>query len=406
MKKYNVLLITLLAILLVVIGSATAWGQSLNIVTIDDYTATNTGTTSSEMGSYLPGDYALAGRTFTSLDLTGISAANLNGKDTLILWGYNPALMSASQKTDINNWLINGGKLIIWDAEDAHDDGALNTFDYSWVVHPFTIVAPGQLGARGTLWIIEDNQLGTYNPGPNQIDNASLSTGTDAVGDAAIFTATNPLDWCVHMTATNVIPATGPVSIYSKEIGTGKGIIIYSGLDWDNAANSGAGANLKKLLLFELNADTLPCSVTPIGNVVVTKDADQSSYMPGDTITFTIKVSNTGGTTIYNAALTDTPPAEITLIDPAFYNLGNIAPGAKITTTITATADTAGTGLENVATAAGDNDVGQHVYSGADKAIFDIGTPSVNAPEFPTLALPIGMIIGMVFIVYSVRKKE
>lgn len=399
--------IVIFLVLLIVVIPAGAWGTSIAVATIDDNPGSTTGTVSQPMGSYVPSEYPYPGRTFTSLDTTGISAATLSGKDTLILWGYDPFLLSASQRTDLIAWIEGGGKLIIWDAEDAFY-GASNTFDYSWLPYSFSIVAPGPEGdERQPLFIIEENQLSTYAAGPYQILNYTLGWNTDAVGDAAVFTATNPNQWCVDMVGTNVLNLYGPVHVYSKPIGTG--IIIYSGLDWDDRANSGAGLELKKMLRNELNSSYLPCSVVWEGNLVVTKDADKGSYLPGETITFTVNVTNPADnpSSVYNAVLTDSPPAEITLTNPAFpYNLGTIAPGQKITVYITATADSAGVGLKNVATAEGDNQFGQHVYIGIDDTIFDIGTVPVSTPEFPTLAVPAGMLVGMMFIIYSIRKKE
>jgi uncharacterized repeat protein (TIGR01451 family) len=407
MKKDFTVLTVLMAVLFLLVGSASAWGTSANVATIDDYSSSNTGTFSEYMGGYYVADYPA--QTFTSLDLTGISAATLSGKDTLILWGYDPSLMTQTQKDDLNAWIDNGGKLIIWDSEDAAESGAGGTFDYSWMDFAFSVSGPGALGATGwPLWIVEENQLSTFAAGPFQIDNVSLSQTTDAVGDASVFTAENPSEWCVDMEAENALEDTGPVHVYSK--GLGNGIVIYSGLDWDDAYydySSVGGQQLRKMLTNELNAASLPCSVINPGNLKVTKDADKSSYLPGEMITFTVTVENDGGLTVYDVVLTDTPPAEITLIDPASYNLGDIAAGGTSgPIIITATAVTPGTGLVNLATAAGDNAAGQPTYSGSDTAIFDIGTGPVNAPEFPTLALPIGMIIGIVFIVYSVKRKE
>jgi uncharacterized repeat protein (TIGR01451 family) len=292
---------------------------------------------------------------------------------TLVFWGKDPSELSTQDKSDINAWIASGGKLIIWDSETAAYFGG---FDYTWLTFPFSVNAPGAFGATGwPLLDMEENQLSSINPAsPFYVNNYSLSQFTDAVGDAAIFTARNPSDWCVDYNAINVLELDGPVHVYSKHIGTG--IIIYSGLDWDYQTT-----DLKNLLNNEFNADSLPCSYSWTGNVIVTKEADKAVYQPGDTIIFTITVTNPAAnpSDIYDAVLTDTPPVEITLIDPAIYNLGNIAPGATITQIITATAVTPGTNLINTGAVVGKNAAGSVYYSGSAQEAFDM--VSQNAEE-------------------------
>ena len=394
--KQGMFLAVALVLCLCMVAPSSAWGASVNVATIDDNYGSS-GTYSSAMGAYYPSDYPA--QTFTSLDITGVSAATLAGQDTLIFWGYNPSLLNPAQKADVNAWIMAGGKLIIWDSEDAYYAGG---FDYTWLPYPFTVAAPGAHGASGwPLWIIEENQLSTFAPGPYQINNVSLSLSTDAVGDAAIFTATNPQDWCVDMIAQNCLGIKGPVHVYSKPIGSG--IVIYCGLDWDCQT-----IDLKNILRNELNADYLPCSTTWNGNIEVTKVSDKTSYAPDDTITFTITVKNPADNPnpVCNAVLTDTPPSEVTLIDPAVYSIGTIAPGETATITIRATADTTGLGLINNAAVIGENCLGLEVYSGNDYAIFDISDEPINTPEFPTIALPLAMIIGCVFVISTIRRKD
>lgn len=401
---HYLLFMVALAFCLCLVTPCMAWSRSVNVATIDDYSGTNFGNRTNHMGDYKYDDYP--GQSFTSLDLTGVSAATLAGKDTLVFWGYDPSVLTPSQKADINTWIRNGGKLIIWDSEDAYYEGTGRSFDYSWLEVPFTAVAPGALGASGwPLWIEAENQLATFYPGPYQIDNLSLSLYTDAVGDSAIFTARQPSEWCVSMRAQNVLQLTGPVHVYSI---VGDGLVIYSGLDWDNRERA-TGADLKKILRNEFNADSLPATcVAWTGNIEVIKVADKAVYAPGDTITFTVTVKNPADNpeSVYDVVLTDTPPAEITLMDPATYNLGTISPGATITTQIKATADAEGIGLQNVVTAEGKNSAGQAVFSGDDKATFDIEKGIPDVPEFPSVALPVAMILGFVFFVYSMKQKD
>ena len=106
--------------------------------------------------------------------------------------------------------------------------------DYSWLPFPFATNNPGAFGATGTLVIVEDNTLSSSDPvSPFFIDAAAVGSRTDAVGNANVMT-TRDSNWCLDMSATNVLGVTGPVLTYAKfPAGTDKGLIIYNGLDVD-----------------------------------------------------------------------------------------------------------------------------------------------------------------------------
>ena len=415
MKKMYYGLVVLLLVCLLIVGGVNAWGKSVNVTTLDSTTSfktsyqettnptcpvdnyigtsgkscpvtnhpisTGTGTSfcSDEMGCVYPSDYV---QNFHSLDAVGISAKTLAGKDTLILFGFNPGKLNATQKAYINTWVNNGGKLIIWDSEDSADVGH---FDYTWMTHPFSSSGPGATGSSGyPLWIIEEDQLATYAAGPYHIGNTSIGKNTDAVGDSAIFAPNVAGDWCENMESQNVLNMKGPTHVYSK---VGKGLVIYSGLDWDDASSSGwwtgGGAELKKVLRNELNASSLPCAVTWSGNLVVTKKTDKSRYKVGDTITFTVNVTNPANNTetSYNTTLTDHPPAQVTLAKKV-WNLGTIAPGSSKKVVFTGTANQNGIALQNTAGVTGNNTHWSPIFSGSAKAIFTIGGSSSGVGVF------------------------
>lgn len=397
----------MMAILLAVImvcSPVAAWAASVNVAAVDDESGTYADRVySSDMGYMYYSDYPA--QTITTVQPANVNAATLANYDTLFLFACNPAVFSASQRADIVAWIDNGGKLLIWDSEEPYP----SSWDYSWLPAPFATAVPGAQGASGKLFDMEENQISKIDTtSPFYIDNLTLSTGTDAVGDANIFTSYVPSDWCVDMIADNVLAIPpGPTVVYTK--GAGKGIVIYSGLDWDYAGGgtgySGNGQWLKKILRNEMNAFSLPCSIAPPpGSLTVDKTCDKTVYAVGDPIVCDITVTNPSAYTVQNVGIVDYPPAEITM-GTTTASLGNMAPGQTIVTKFRATADTEGCDLENKVVATGYYG-GQPLFTGGDTFVFTIGDPAncnPSIPEFPSLALPVGMILGLAFVVYSLK---
>jgi uncharacterized repeat protein (TIGR01451 family) len=405
MKKMHHGLLVLLLVCFLMVGGVNAWGKSVNVATLSSSaTGVSQGTANTcsvdnvpagetcpvtkpsldsgtgsyfcsyEMGCFYPADYV---QNFYSLDTVGVSSATLSKNDTLVMLGFDPSKLSTAEKSYINTWVNNGGKLIIWDSEDAAESTATH-FDYTWMTHPFSSTGPGAYGASGyPLWIMENDQLATYTAGTYQIDNYTLGQNTDAVGDSAIFAPNVAADWCVNMQSRNVLNMVGPTHVYSK---VGNGVVIYSGLDNDYAPGqgswSGAGAELKKMFRNELNASSLPCAVTWSGNLLVTKTTNKTTYKVGDAILFTVNVTNpaTNTETSYNTTVTDKPPAQVTLTRTK-WNLGTLAPGASKKFTFTGTATASGTSLTNTASVTGNNTHWSPIFSGSGKAVFTIGSP-------------------------------
>ena len=395
--------------LLALAGGASAWGTSVNIAAVDDQGTNACGSEvvcSDEMGGVYAPDIVTAGMTgtMTRVEPGTVNTATLASYDTLFLFNCNPGVFSAAQQADIVAFIKGGGKLVIWDSEDQYDQcGGTGCWDYSWLPTPFSESVPGAQGAAGSLVIVEENQLSTNAAGPYFIDAPFLSTQTDAVGDANVFTKFVSAQWCSDMEATNVLEITGPVHVYTRPLPStvDKGIIIFSGLDWDYN-----GAVLHKMLAQEFNANTLPCNFKPTEYFVVTKTADKTQYNIGDDIVFDLSVQNPGSLTSEDTEAVDYPPAEVTC-SVTTADIGDLLPGDIESAKLTCKAVTAGCGLTNSVIVTG-NVQGVPVLTGsATSAPFNIGyCGPVNAPEFPTLALPIGMIIGIVFIVYSVKRKD
>ncbi|MEQ6342668.1 MAG: outer membrane beta-barrel protein [Gammaproteobacteria bacterium] len=254
-------------------------GMSKNVVIIGGATASDScvGTDANRVrnGGCFPVTGAtgeLGDFTFAGMVSADVSTATLANYDTAVLnvasndMACNLNKLTASQKTDLVNFVKSGKKLVIFDSE-------CSTQDYSWLPFPFTTANPGAQGANGTLNILEENTLSSKDPANvHYIDATFLGGSTDAVGDMNVMTTFDP-NWCVDMSGTNANQITGPVHTYAKyPAGTDAGLIIYNGLDVDylNPTSTNDGSkNLRKMWVQELqqpfNPSNLPCGVTVAG---------------------------------------------------------------------------------------------------------------------------------------------
>jgi uncharacterized repeat protein (TIGR01451 family) len=399
-KRMLVIGIVVFLLLLLVTLPASAWGTSTAVAAVDDFGGSSPNYVYSTQMRYL--FYSYFTTPMTTVEPGDVNAATLASYDTLLLFACNPTVFSVSQKADIVAFVEGGGKLVIWDSEEP---GAGNSWDYSWLPTPFSSSCPGATGAfTGVLNILEENTLSSsVGASPYYIDTNKLVTQTDAVGDSNVFVSYLPSDWCVDMEATNVLNQIGPNHVYTKH--AGDGIIIYCGLDWDYSGTT-AGADLIKIIQQEFDTSTLPCSASPEPSLTVTKVADKSVYDVGDTVTFTITVTNPGTFTADDVQLVDYPPAEVSLSQTT-YDLGDIAGGQSVFQDIIGTADTEGCNVKNDVIATGFYN-GVAFFSGGDSATFDIGTncDGTPVPEFPTIAMPVTMMLGILFVVVMVQRRK
>lgn len=230
---------------------------------------------SSDNGGTLPSsDAAFANFTFTNLPWENLTAGNLTSYQIVVLlFGYGD-VVSAQQATDLNTWVSNGGKLIIYDSE-------MSAIDYSWLIYPFTTNNAGAMGASGELTYLEDNDLGNSNPASPyyiNITQQGANVWSDAVGDSNVF-VTQDVHWCGHIEAINVNEVTGWVHTYAVY---GDGLMIYNGFDIDALGAATAPGtvgiyNLAKLWLLELTTPwgtdyNLACGrsvVEPVGGEII-----------------------------------------------------------------------------------------------------------------------------------------
>ena len=312
LSSLKVLLLTTICILLISVP-ALALSQSKDVAII--------GSPSVSSGGYLPTD--IPGISFTPLAPGDVNPTELAKYDTVVLNVASPEMggttdtLTAQAKVDLVNFVGSGKKLIIYDSECP-------PVNYNWLPFPFTTDNPGQMGAYGTLTIVEENTLSTSTPGdPYYIDAATLGSQTDAVGDMNVMTTMDG-HWCVDMSGTNHNGVTGPVHTYADySPGTGaSGLIIYNGLDLDTMGwNTPFG--LRQIWIQELmqpfNPSNLPGSVAVVGitldpataqNEVGTKHTVTATLkdllgnpQPGITVTFKVTTGPNAG--VSGSATTD-----------------------------------------------------------------------------------------------------
>jgi PKD repeat protein len=227
--------------------------------------------------------------------LPGFDTVALNGICDI---GSNQFLGNATFRNRVQDFVVRGGKLIIWDSE------CQNT-DYSKFFLPFTTNNPGALGANGTLQDVEENSLSSSDPAsPAFVNVGFVSTQTDAVGDANVFLTFDP-NWCVDMKAKNaVLPDFKPVHTYAV---LGRGLLIYNGLDRDAMqSNASASPNTGSFFLARIwerelkqpwNPSGLPCDVAATQATIVLAPTSATLDV-GQTHTVTATVTDVNGTPI------------------------------------------------------------------------------------------------------------
>ena len=239
-----------------------------------------------------------AGVNFTDVPVSTVDAnptTALSGFDTVVLYevcdiGTHPNTLSA-----LNNFVDNGGKLIIYDADACYGtfDGInpSGTPDYSGFIFPFTTSNPGPQGASGSYTSVEPSAL-----------TAGLAVGPqpfDAVGDANVFTS-NTGAWCNSIDGTNVLGTSGFIQAYAST--PGGGLVIYNGEDnWFTDQPSNHLAQVFSLsLALPTGATGLPCSI-PASGIKLAPTSATASLGTVQTLTATVVDSNgnpTSGVTV------------------------------------------------------------------------------------------------------------
>jgi outer membrane protein OmpA-like peptidoglycan-associated protein len=165
-----------------------------------------------------------------------------------------------------------GHKLII------HDADRCSSANYSFLPYPPVLSATGRVGQKsGRLTLVESDTLGADESDPRHfLDTAAfLANQFQQLGDSDIMTSTDP-HWCGHLLTTNGKGASGYVQAYAHY---GAGLIIYDGLDYDNAYVP----QFRQVLQYELAqpvAGRLPCT-HGVGGFALGPGRTQKTYVIG-----------------------------------------------------------------------------------------------------------------------------
>ena len=204
--------------------------------------------------------------TFTDLeanDATIGTDLNTTAYDTAILYqlcSFGSSGHSAL-RTAVNNFVQNGGKVIIFDADGCapHDIG---NSDYSAFVQPFKVNSVGANGDHEPLTYVE--------PGDSLVTGACTATSTcngsdgDEVGDSNVFTSAAS-SWCIAAKAKNGNGVEGVLMGYASQAAHGGGgLSIYIGTDtWFTFGQTAFNTTLFNNAITQAwNGNELPCTTS------------------------------------------------------------------------------------------------------------------------------------------------
>ena len=204
---------------------------------------------------------------FTRIQAAWLTASVLASTDTVILNMLCDArdFLDSGQKQAMLDWIKQGNKLIIHDS-----DKCIGTTTYDFLPYPFTTNNPGPIGARGKVFVLlESDTLGSGDRTDRGhfLDTDAYLSGEQEIGDANIVTTQDP-HWCGHLFGSNVNNVNGFMQMYARY---GNGLIIYDGLDHDDASEAGY-QRIVKLELDQKAAGDLPCTRPAAGSMVLIPD--------------------------------------------------------------------------------------------------------------------------------------
>jgi hypothetical protein len=180
-------------------------------------------------------------------------------------------------------WVAAGHKLIIQDS-----DACRQSPDYSFLPYPLKTANPGSAGARGVAGILEDSTLVSANPDDDAyLDMKRWNDGPNDLGDSNVVIEWDA-HWCGAMWARNKLQKSGFALAYAH---FGRGLIIYDGVDYDQAATAPYRELVAQELLQPFDPDGLTCS-NPLGGFTISTDNRlKSQYMtPGQAYAYPLEV--------------------------------------------------------------------------------------------------------------------
>jgi outer membrane protein OmpA-like peptidoglycan-associated protein len=215
------------------------------------------------------------GMRFTRIGAAMVDQSLIVGASTIIFNTLCNAddLIAPAQNDAIAQWVQNGHKLLIYDA-----DGCGHQTHYAVLPYPFVSNNPGAHGAKGDrLILVEDDSLGTSDKTDKThfLDPIAYAQGGNQLGDANTVTTQDP-HWCGHLFGTNVNHVNGFMQMYAPY---GKGLIVYDGFDSDDGGVPSYQQVRRLELTQSLPAD-LPCTQKASLGFVIQPNRD-ASFVPG-----------------------------------------------------------------------------------------------------------------------------
>ena len=237
----------------------------------------------------------------------------LTGADIVLFEGVcrPQSLLNAQQASALMDWVAAGHELMLADADMCSD--ADHPTRYDFLPYKFVSDNPGARGAHGhDLVIVENDTLGTANTNdsPHFVDAEGYASDiNNELGDANTV-VTQDDHWCGHLFGTNANGVNGFMQMYALH---GKGLIIFDGLDKDDAGLS-QYQTIRRLEDEQPVPPALPCSRRVSAGFVIVSDQSRA-FVPGKpaTITVPMKVlSNRGWKGRVTLAAAGDFPAKVT----------------------------------------------------------------------------------------------
>jgi hypothetical protein len=213
--------------------------------------------------------------------------------------------MSKPFKQALMAWVAAGHKLLIQDS-----DSCAESPDYSFLPYPLKTVNPGASGARGLAGILESSPLVSSSKRDSSfIDMTAWKEGPNDLGDSNVVVEWDQR-WCGAMWSKNKLQKSGFALAYAHY---GRGLIIYDGFDFDQAANAQYRKLVAQQVRLGFDPDPLSCS-NPLGGFTIATGNDLKSQLmaPGATYTYPLSIwGNFGysGKVALEAIITPADPA-------------------------------------------------------------------------------------------------
>ncbi|WP_410509709.1 PEF-CTERM sorting domain-containing protein [Methanosarcina hadiensis] len=258
--------------------------------------------------------------------------------------------------------------------------------------------------------------IGSANACSIILEKSASPSSYDHVGQVITYTyKVTCKDGCVYgpillkddKTSPEPVTFNGYLKKGNSVVGTATYTVTQADLDRGyvtNKANATAKSSRNGSYNVKSNDAFITVKAVPKPSLSLEKSADPATYTAtGQIITYAYKVTNSG-----NVAISGPIKVVDDKLGTVFISGSSLSPGQNVTGTATHTisqTDLDAGYITNIAYATG-------TYCKCVKSNTDTETvtlikvpPATQVPEFPSIALPIASILGLVFIVNS-RKKE